>query len=441
MKKKKLLLISFLSMAMMFFAACGDSSNDPTDGGGIDGDGGNSGGNSNVPEMTAGEAKQSLQNTSDELLAKIKVSELDDFKQIFEGIKNNVGEGDDEVVTDWFEACKEACLQKGRSNKETYLWIAANFVGEFDMDVNGNWTQTKKDGDKLIFTFLDQQRKPCVMTLQASDKGTELHHEIFDGRDWSNTYNGYITRYENRFVLPEQVKVTLTQDGKTKVDVIVNSTVKNGGDVDLSKIEADVTTDVKIGDYNVVVSKASYKNGKTAEAKATISKGGETLITAEANGVGGITANGDNSSVGKVAMSVDILGKAKVVAVIDDVDLLNEDLDKADDYYNNETEYKKWLDNANKLIHANLYLNNSTKASAQLYLEAVPESSYSTTYWDYEAWLKFTDDSKYSLDSYFSEKSFKSVFDTVNDIIDDFKDMFGLDDDEDIYDQVTSPKY
>lgn len=438
--KKKNWIVPMLTAAMMFFAACGDS-NDPI-GGGIDDNGGNNGGNTEVPGMSASEAKQSLQNTADELLAKIKVSELDDFKQIFDGINNSVEDGNVDAVTTWFEACKENCLLAGNSKKETYLWKAANFVGEFNMDAKGNWTQTKKGGDKLVFTFFDQQHNSCVMTLKASANGTEVHHDVFDSKDWKYSYGNYeyVTRYENRLVIPEQAKVTLTQNGKTKVDITVNSTVKNGGDVDLSKIEADVTTDAVIGDYRIVVSKASYKNGKAAEAKATISKNGENLITAEANGAGSISATGDDSSVGKLAMSVDILGKAKAVAIIDDVDMLDENLDKAyDDYYSNEVEFKKCLANANKLIHANLYLNNSANSSATLYLEAVPDGTWGgTTYWNDETWLQFSDDSKYSLDSYFSEKSFKTVVDKVKDIIDDFKDMFGLDDDDDVYPEYHS---
>lgn len=62
--KTKYFLISCLSVAMMFFASCSDSEDNEEPGAG--------GSNTDVPAMSASDAKQSLQSTANDLLAKIK---------------------------------------------------------------------------------------------------------------------------------------------------------------------------------------------------------------------------------------------------------------------------------------------------------------------------------------------------------------------------------
>ena len=426
--KKRNFIVPMLAAAMMFFAACGDDNNNSVPDGGSGGE--NPGGNTEVPAMSPSQAKQSLQSTADELLAKINANEFDEFKQMFDGV--DVDEAD--VVSDWFEAAKSACSIKVSGADEAHLWKAANFLGAFELR-NGVWKQTKKDGD-LTFTFNDAQGKKCVLTVKASDEATKIHHDAFDGEDWDWDYanqHEIITRYVNQFMLPKTVTVTLTRDGSTRVAATVNTTVKTDGEIDLSKDELDVTTDVQVGAFTVNVSKASYKAGKTAEAKAVIAKNGETLITVSANGNGSYSSKNEEFSFGQMVATVDILGKAKVVAAISDVDMLTSALDEADDNYNNETAFKQNIENANKLINMNLYLDGSANSSAKLYLSPVPEeySWSSSKYWDYETLMEFSDGSMYSLDSYFNENAFKSVIDKVESIIDDFKDLFDIDDEED----------
>lgn len=78
--KNKSILVSLLSMAVMFFAACGDSSNDPVD---PNPGGGNEGGGTETI-VTAAQAKQSLDRTSQELLSKISANEFEEYKQMLD---------------------------------------------------------------------------------------------------------------------------------------------------------------------------------------------------------------------------------------------------------------------------------------------------------------------------------------------------------------------
>ena len=118
------------------------------------------------------------------------------------------------------------------------------------------------------------------------------------------------------------------------------------------------------------------------------------------------------------------MGKAKVVATLSDVNLLIQNLDKADENDENESLFKQYLENANRLIDAQLYLDNSSKSCAKVYLAPIEDGYGSYKYWDAEPWLEFSDGSKYSYSDYFNEKSFKSVVDKVQSIVDDFIKMF-----------------
>lgn len=416
--KNKSILVSLLSMAVMFFAACGDSSNDPVD---PNPGGGNEGGGTETI-VTAAQAKQSLDKTSQELLSKISANEFEEYKQMLDvDVSDKAG-----VIQDWFEACVEAC--EINANPDNHLWKAANFVGEFELQ-QGTWVQTKKGGDHLSFTYYDAQQKKCVITLKASAEATEIHHSVFDEEDW--VWIGgqaTVTRYENRFMLPKQVDITATREGKNMGTVSVTSNVKTGKEVDLSKDEVDVTSVVTIGAYKAEVKKAVYKAGKTAEAKVVFSKNGEELITLEGNGNGNITPSGEKSEFGQINITMNILGKAKFVYKILDGNLYYNNLSKADDNDGDESMFKLFVENANKQVDAKLYLDGSVSPAAKIYLAPYLEEEYgSYKYWDYEYWLEFTDGSKYSYEDYFNEQHFKTVSDKIQSLIDDFKNLFNFD--------------
>lgn len=416
--KNKSILVSLLSMAVMFFAACGDSSNDPVD---PNPGGGNEGGGTETI-VTAAQAKQSLDRTSQELLSKISANEFEEYKQMLDvDVSDKAG-----VIQDWFEACVEAC--EINANPDNHLWKAANFVGEFELQ-QGTWVQTKKGGDHLSFTYYDAQQKKCVITLKASAEATEIHHSVFDEEDW--VWIGgqaTVTRYENRFMLPKQVDITATREGKNMGTVSVTSNVKTGKEVDLSKDEVDVTSVVTIGAYKEEVKKAVYKAGKTAEAKVVFSKNGEELITLEGNGNGNITPSGEKSEFGQINITMNILGKAKFVYKILDGNLYYNNLSKADDNDGDESMFKLFVENANKQVDAKLYLDGSVSPAAKIYLAPYLEEEYgSYKYWDYEYWLEFTDGSKYSYEDYFNEQHFKTVSDKIQSLIDDFKNLFNFD--------------
>lgn len=447
--KRKIFIASVFTLSFMTFVASCSSSSDSDEpqkpgtetpgggsgSGGSDNPGGgdtpggndNPGGNENpgTSEISAAEAKQSLESTAQELLGKVRASDFKEFQDLKEGIRYN----EDDAVSDWFEAATDACEISASDNDYKYLFKAANFVGEFELK-NGVWKQNKKGGDHLTFIFPDVKGNKYNITLKASSDGTEIHHDSFDYKDyyWDYDYlNGeyvYVKNKEEfRFIMPKQIDVTLTRNSEVKSTVSVTSSVKTGKEVDLTKDEVDITTKATIGAYQVYVSKAAFKTGKNAEAKAVISKDDESLITIQASASGNIDNNLEGT-LGKAALLVDVLGKAKVVATIEDVDMFVENIDRADENDDNQSLFKQYIDNANKLMNAQLYLNNSSKSCAKAYLAPIEDGYGSYKWWETELWLQFADDSKYSYDQYFNGDKFKSVVDKVHEIADDFVHMF-----------------
>ncbi len=90
MKRKNFLLVSFLALAMVFSVASCSSSDDPENkGNGTE----TPGGGNDTPdtpgtnkELTAAEAKQNLEATAQELLGKMNVNDLQEFKTMIDGV-------------------------------------------------------------------------------------------------------------------------------------------------------------------------------------------------------------------------------------------------------------------------------------------------------------------------------------------------------------------
>lgn len=424
MKRKNFLLVSFLALAMAFSVASCSSSDDPENNSGNGTE--TPGGGNDTPdtpgtnkEFSAAEAKQNLEATAQKLLGKMNVNDLQEFKTMIDGVDYEDGS----EVSKWFEACGDASTFSTSDYGTKYLIKASKFVGEFTLQ-NGVWKQTQKGGDHLSFIFNDKQGNKCVLTLKASKEGTEIHHDCFDdeGGYWDG-YKWQEYKDEYRFILPKKMELTLSRNGEVRAMTTINTEVKTAGEIDLTKDEVELSSVTQIGAYKVEVNKAAFKAGKNAEAKAVISKDNETLITVTASATGEIDNNLEGT-YGKVSASVDILGKAKVVATFSDVDMLIQNLDKADENDENESQFKQYLDNANKLVDAKLYLDNSSKSCAKVYLAPIEDGYGSYKYWDAEPWLEFSDGSKYSYYDYFNEKSFKTVVDKVQSIVDDFIKMF-----------------
>jgi len=416
MKKIKFLAIYFMAAMISFgLAACSSDDDEEV-------------GTNDNPALSASDSKKELEATAKELMSKVSA---DDFQNIAD-MTANLDDNDDDVVSEWFDDCVEACKLSGSTDDNLkYLYAASNFTGKFEL-TNGRWKKTGT-ANYLQFTFDDKNGKTCVLKAETSGKLTTVHHDAFDEEDWDYEYvNGhwrdYETLTENSFVIPEKVHVTLTQGGSTVADVTVNTSVSiSSGDFDYTRDNAQVTVTAKINDYNLNVSKVAFNAGTSASAAATLSKGGETLIECSANATGQLySEESEKDPVGKTgAFEVKVLGnQVYIVGNISNISDFAENLDNADEYDEDESSFKRYIENANALIDINVYFDGSKNSTAKVELYPVSEKYYNYEYWNYEPCVVFGDGTKYSFEEYFDENTYDDVIDQFENLIDDFVEMF-----------------
>ncbi len=421
--------------AMLFFAAmvsaatvsCGDDG-DSTSGGDNSGNGG--GGSQQVDSVTTAAAqKAKLESVARELVGKVNAEEFDNIKEIVDGVRPSDGQ----EIEDWFEGCKDACLV-GESGDSLYynLYALSNFTGSFELQGN-KWENLNAKVDYLQFKFKDKAGNECVLKLTHSGKETTVHHESFDEKDYEYRWYGYYSAYlkrrnVNSYVIPENINVTLTQGGKTVVSTDVHTSLSVGsGDVDITRDGAEVSVTTTVNDYKVVLQKALYSKGTSVSVPSLVmTKGNEELISLTAQATGDIS-DLDNPVSKTARFEVKVLGgKARVIGNLTDGQTLQRNLENADKNENNETEYKRYINNANTLIDVKLYLDNSSKYGAYLRLQPFEKNKgWGYKAWEYKPILVFGDGSSYTFEEYFDEVTFDNVINKVQNIIDDFVRMFG----------------
>lgn len=344
---------------------------------------------------------------------------------------------------------------------------ASTFTGHFTA-VNGRWVKDAGSAGDLQFSFKDRAGRDCVMRLETAGNTKNVHlfaeedysHSDYQGdyNDWygnntTTTYTYYYDNTEYTVAVPERITLTLTQGGNTVMRTEVNVSISEltGEEFNLSKDNVSFTavTDLNNG-YKANVSQAAYTANSKVAANAELSKNGKSLMTfAVASDISGIpslniSALGDidlddlGNATGKNAVAkVDILGKIQIQGTLSDIRQFIDYLDKAEDNYGIESQYKSYLNQANSLMNIGVYYNNSQTRQASLRLEPFfNEYEYGAVYgdkrgyWTNEPVIVFSDGTSYStFDAFFDEDSFKSVIDGLK----NYAKLFGWEEEEDEY--------
>ncbi len=423
-------MLSFAAMVSVATVSCGDDGD--SNGGGANG--GGTGGSEQIDNVvTPAAQKAKLESIANELAGKVNANDFRNFKEITKVVENS----ETSVIKDWLEGCLNACETGSVGDSVFYkLYTLSNFTGSFELKGN-KWVNQNADIDYLQFVLKDNSGNDCVLKLTHSGKETTVHHEVFDENDYDYRYiGGYWGGYYEKYVacknirsyaVPENINVTLTQGGKTVVSTDVHTTLNIGsGDVDIARDGAEVSVTTIVNDYKIVLQKALYSKGTSASVPSFVmTKGGEELVNLTAKATGDIS-DLDNPVVKTASFEVKVLGgKARVVGNLTDGQTLQRNLENADKNERNETEYKRYITNANTLIDVKMYLNNSNTYGAYLRLQPFEKNYYWGKEWVYKPVLVFGDGSSYTFEEYFDEVTFDNVINKVQNIIDDFVRMFG----------------
>lgn len=421
--KKKQIFSTLLFAAMVAVGTVSCSSNDDND------SGGNNGGNTQTETLTPNEQKVKLEKIARELVGKVEADPFSNIKDMTKALDDT----DDDVISDWAKGCVGNCLESSKGDTlYSYLFAASNFTGSFELQ-GKKWKLSNERVDYLQFKFTDYSGRECVIKVEHSGKETKVHHDSFDYHQYSWYYDYVYTKHavyteQRAYSIPEYIKVTVAQNGTTVASTDIHTTLNiASGDVDPYRDGAEVSATTTINDYKFALEKMIYSAGKSASVQSlTVTKGGEELLSLTAQATGDIT-DSDNPVLKTANITVKVLGgKARVEGNIEDGQSLVRNLENADANNTNSEKYKSYLNTANSMFSVKLYFDNSSTQSAFLRLLPFERQDY----WGKSTWrskpaIVFGDGSSYSFEEYFDEKTFSTVIDKAQNLVDDFVRLFG----------------
>lgn len=440
MKKRWYLLLALPLVlgAPTVLSSCGDDEPDPIEKPNNP-DTPNTPGDNNQGEtkLDSESQKLKLQATAQKFMKEVPADEMRNLSQLADYVNDayiDNSKFSNDVVTDWFKKLIDSNLspdgKEDISNywsKEYYKRIIelSQFKGKF---VAGKEGWTKSNADDLQFEFKDQNGITCVLTLKTSGKTAK----VYVGETWGDCkyeptidgeYSKRIDVIEKNYVyVPEHITTTLLQGGNTLVSAEVNIDHSQflGPEYDLSKDAVSTNATVKINNYVWVVDRAAHNSKEgSAYVKGSMSKAGKTLVSFEASAADTkLDEDGELLQGGAAKVSVNILDEVQIKGTCSNVKTFADYMDKADQFEENESQFKSYVNQANSLLNLGIYFNGGSMRQAKVQLECFEDGYANWKYWTYEPVLVFEDNSTYStFTAFFNETSFREVINSFEDLV------------------------
>ena len=447
MKKRWYLLLALPLVlgAPTVLSSCGDDEPDPIEKPNNP-DTPNTPGDNNQGEtkLDSESQKLKLQATAQKFMKEVPADEMRNLSQLADYVNDayiDNSKFSNDVVTDWFEELIDSNLSPdgkpdGKDDfskywrKEYYKRIIelSQFKGKF---VAGKEGWTKSNADDLQFEFKDQNGITCVLTLKTSGKTAK----VYVGETWGDSYyekinevNGeeywkWVYKIEKNYVyVPEHITTTLLQGGNTLVSAEVNidHSQFSGPEYDLSKDAVSTNATVKINNYVWVIDRAAHNSKEgSAYVKGSMSKAGKTLVSFEASAADTkLDEDGELLQGGAAKVSVNILDEVQIKGTCSNVKTFADYMDKADQFEENESQFKSYVNQANSLLNLGIYFNGGSMRQAKVQLECFEDGYAYEKYWTYEPVLVFDDNSTYStFTAFFNETSFREVINSFEDLV------------------------
>jgi len=430
-----------LGASLVFGAAACGSSNDGNDSiqGGTD-----PGKKTEInTELTPEQQKQKLDEIAKKALSMVKTTDFNTIENIANYVNDNLTDKRAMEKIDKWRRDKLKSFWSDLGKRENDMKVMQRMIdlsqikGHFKV-VNGQWV--REDANDLQFTFNDNNGKECVLKLVLSGKQTNMYVPFLDDEKWE--YKGYgnydRTKIETKLNVPEHATLTLARDGNALLTGELNTKVSTNGTFDVAKDNIEANCKLTINNYAVEVKRALFEAGKGAKAEASITVGGNKLVST----VLSINAQATNErikSVGEVNLAFDVLGEVQFKGNIDDGSTFNKsfrELERGGKFNNHyfsyytENEYKSLVNEANKHLNIGIFFNGSKARNATIELGAYVKRTYiNNSYnrqeiWSYDPIFKFSDNTTYAFNGYFTKKNFPDVFEQASKLIDSFERMF-----------------
>lgn len=402
--------------------------------------------------MTSTEQKIHLEETGVEVLNLIKTADFRSYVDLFDYVEDTYYDYETDEVEDWYEGCLEDITKTlGNDSGETYwgdkyyytdysrLYAASNFTGHFTAK-DGYWDYSK--ADDLQFIFNDQNGKKCVVKLTTSGSSKEVY--VGDEEDYDYDYDystgnyiEYIDNYENYIKIPEKITISMTQNGSSIISLTLTTDLSSvaGEEFNLEKDKYAVTANVKIKDYEWNLTKASYKAQENAQISMNFKKGSTTIVSMSAYIDAKVDFEEDEdyedsevevTSAKNAKLNFSIMDdKVAVKGNCLDVIKFNNKMEDAEDYCDEETAYKSYINEANEMLDLYVYYNGTDTKQAYVNLEPFYDDGYYYGgEWDCEPVIRFADGTSYStFEAFFDEDDFKDLINTFEKLIEDFEGL------------------
>ena len=318
---------------------------------------------------------------------------------------------------------------------------------------NMAWVK-ESNADDLQFSFADEKGKPCVIKIATSEevKKTTLH--INNNDDSSDDDDSEL---ESRKAAISTIKVMLNAllegvtelnfevPAKTTIDVerdglqLMHTSI----DVDLDKLPEDLSEgmflDAKMAFlksdqtnfFELNLNNTGYKAGDGINFDLAMTNAGDSLLSIKLKAPGTfkgtdmrayVTEDGGfDLGFESVNLDIDILGKAQLKGVVDNISTFYTNLMILDNTTEEES-FKEVLAELNKGMDLSLFYDKSTTPAATL--ELVEEHDEELNSWDTEAVIRFaSDNSTCTLSEFFTEENFSDVIEGLMTMVAEVKDV------------------
>lgn len=296
------------------------------------------------------------------------------------------------------------------------LWDFSQFTGHFTLDrAKKQWVMEK--ANDLRFVYPDSKGNTLVLSVVLKGKKTPVHI----GPIYLRRFN---IPFDNTLVVPEDVKATLTLNGRTLIELEIET------DLSLATANPNFTTDklsfeaeLTVGNYKVELDRLSYAPGAGINVELELKKNGKDLVTMKATQAGTITESFDKFNEGNIF--IDLLGKVQVAGHTKNTsELIQTFLPSATKAINeaeiNEAEIKQIANKFNENLDLKLYYNYDPTEQAKLTMEA-----YDSEGWSIRPMINFYDGSKaVTLQQFFNPSDYSNLLAGVESLIENFRALF-----------------
>lgn len=380
----------------------------------------------------------------------------------------------------WIEKFDEAKKEYIKERITNLTIVLSNYTGSFEFKKNGvEKLAGNHDGLKVTFPL---GSKTYVAEIVPSSKVSRATFEYVEKSYWTETRWDYIEKevhdeygnvwyeYEdvllgnylhyNDFLLkfamdvPENIKIALTENGKSVADInidITQSYSAAGLNPTVDNFSAKTTVTLNNG-YCLEIGNASF-DGAASKAGYSMSlkKDGEALIKSSASadfsfdvmtykydhGSGDYISRGEYTWVevtkGKnISATADILGQIQVKGscsnAMELVDIMDSFYEAAE--LEDKTKMDRAMNNINSKLDIGVYYDEGSNRQASVEFEYEKDVYYwddQNEYYDYDIIpiIVFEDNSRYTIDDYFTEKAFSSLIDKFETFGEKYSELFG----------------